>query len=199
VSLMALTIAVGFVIDDAVVMVENIVRHIEAGDELLGAALKGSREIGFTILSMTLSLVAVFIPLLLMGGLIGRLFREFAVTISVAILVSGVVSLVLTPMMCGQLLKPIDHDRKEGRLARRLERIFEMSLRGYAASLRLALRHRVVTMLLFAATLGATGYLYVIIPKGFFPQQDNGTIARWALRSWAACCCRNCSRSTPRR
>ena len=114
VSLMALTIAVGFVIDDAVVMVENIVRHIEAGEAPLEAALKGSREIGFTIISMTLSLVAVFIPLLLMGGLIGRLFREFAVTISVAILVSGVVSLVLTPMMCAQLLKPMDHDREGG-------------------------------------------------------------------------------------
>jgi len=158
------------------VMVENIVRHVEAGEAPLEAALKGSREIGFTILSMTLSLVAVFIPLLLMGGLIGRLFREFAVTISVAILVSGVVSLVLTPMMCGQLLKPIDHGRAEGRIATALERVFDWSLRGYAASLRLALRHRLVMMILFAATLAATGYLYVIIPKGFFPQQDNGTI-----------------------
>ena len=176
VSLMALTIAVGFVIDDAVVMVENIVRHVEAGETPLEAALKGSREIGFTIVSMTLSLVAVFIPLLLMGGLIGRLFREFAVTISIAILVSGVVSLILTPMMCGQLLKPVAHDRKEGPIARALERGFDWSLHGYAASLRFALRHRLFVMLLFAATLGATAYLYVIIPKGFFPQQDNGTI-----------------------
>ncbi|MGO4671073.1 efflux RND transporter permease subunit [Bosea sp. 2RAB26] len=176
VSLMALTIAVGFIIDDAVVMVENIVRHVEAGERPIEAALKGSQEVGFTIVSMTLSLVSVFIPLLLMSGLIGRLFREFAVTLSVAILVSGLVSLTLTPMMCGQLLQPVDHGRKQGWLAAALEDAFEFSLRGYGASLRFALRHRLVIMALFATTLVGTAYLYVIIPKGFFPQQDNGTI-----------------------
>ncbi|SEE38493.1 multidrug efflux pump [Rhizobiales bacterium GAS188] len=176
VSLMALTIAVGFIIDDAVVMVENITRHLEAGEKPLEAALAGSREIGFTILSMTLSLVSVFIPLLLMSGLIGRLFREFAVTISVAILVSGCVSLTLAPMMCGQLLEPLDLTRRQGRVEAVLEAIFNASLRGYAASLRWSLRHGPVIMVLFAATLAGTAYLYVAIPKGFFPDQDNGAI-----------------------
>src|SRR6185312_4087648 len=119
--------AVGFIIDDAIVMVENIIRHVEAGERPIDAALIGSREIGFTILSMTLSLVAVFIPLLLMSGLIGRLFREFAVTVSVAILMSGIVSLTLTPMMCGQLL-PRGHGHEQGRFARTLERCFEAAL-----------------------------------------------------------------------
>jgi multidrug efflux pump len=176
VSLMALTTAVGFIIDDAVVMLENITRHLEAGEKPLAAALAGSREIGFTIVSMTLSLVSVFIPLLFMGGLIGRLFREFAVTVSVAIVVSGFVSLTLTPMMAGQLLKPHDPDRPQGRLAAGLEAVFNESLRVYAASLRWALRHRLVVMSLFAATLAGTAYLYMAIPKGFFPDQDNGTI-----------------------
>jgi hydrophobe/amphiphile efflux-1 (HAE1) family protein len=176
VSLMALTIAVGFIIDDAVVMVENINRHIEAGKPPLEAALIGSREIGFTIVSMTLSLTAVFIPLLLMGGLIGRLFREFAVTVSVAILMSGVISLTLTPMMCGWLLRPIEEGRREGRAAAILEAGYQRSLDFYAVCLRWSLRHRLVIMAVMAATMVATVYLYIVIPKGFFPQQDNGTI-----------------------
>jgi len=176
VSLMALTIAVGFIIDDAVVMVENINRHIENGTPPLDAALTGSREIGFTIVSMTLSLVAVFIPLLLMGGLIGRLFREFAVTVSVAILMSGLVSLTLTPMMCGQLLSQSGSGKREGRFASTLETIYQRSLDLYAACLRWSLRHRLVIMAIMAGTLAGTVYLYILIPKGFFPQQDNGLI-----------------------
>ncbi|MBV9701995.1 MAG: efflux RND transporter permease subunit, partial [Methylobacteriaceae bacterium] len=175
VSLMALTISVGFIIDDAIVMVENIVRHTEAGERPLAAALKGAREVGFTILAMTLSLTAVFIPLLLMGGLIGRLFREFAVTASVAILMSGLVSLSLTPMMCGQLLHTTGHQRK-GRIDAALEAAFDGALRRYATGLAWALRHRLFMVAVMLGTLAATCYLYVVIPKGFFPQQDNGTI-----------------------
>jgi multidrug efflux pump len=175
VSLMALTIAVGFIIDDGVVMVENIVRHIEAGEAPTEAALVGSREIGFTILSMTLSLVAVFIPLLLMSGLIGRLFREFAVTVSIAILMSGVVSLTLTPMMCSRLLQPAG-DRPEGYIAAKLEAWFQRALSFYSAGLRWSLGHQLTILAIMAATLAATVYLYVAIPKGFFPQQDNGLI-----------------------
>ena len=177
VSLMALTIAVGFIIDDAVVMVENINRHIEAGKPPLEAALIGSREIGFTIVSMTLSLVAVFIPLLLMGGLVGRLFREFAVTVSVAILMSGIISLTLTPMMCGWLLKPAKEGHREGRISALLEAAYQRSLDFYAVCLRWSLRHRLFIMAVMAATIAATVYLYIVIPKGFFPQQDNGTIS----------------------
>jgi len=177
VSLMALTIAVGFIIDDAVVMVENINRHIEAGTPPLEAALIGSREIGFTIVSMTLSLVAVFIPLLLMGGLIGRLFREFAVTVSVAILMSGIISLTLTPMMCAWLLRPAKEDHREGRLSALLEAAYQRSLDFYAMCLRWSLRHRLFIMAVMGATIAATVYLYIVIPKGFFPQQDNGTIS----------------------
>ena len=176
VSLMALTIAVGFIIDDAVVMVENVIRHIEAGERPLEAALIGSREIGFTIVSMTLSLTAVFIPLLLMGGLIGRLFREFAVTVSVAILMSGVVALTLTPMMCGWLLRDPQEGGREGRVVRFLETAFQRSLDVYASCLRWTLRHRLFIVAVMAATMAATVYLYIAIPKGFFPQQDNGTI-----------------------
>ena len=176
VSLMALTIAVGFIIDDAVVMIENIMRHIEAGERPLQAALAGSREIGFTIVSMTLSLTAVFIPLLLMGGLIGRLFREFAVTVSMAIIVSGVVSLTLSPMMCGWLLRSHQSGHKENRILAALERGFQVTLGWYAASLRWSLRHRLFIMSLMGATMVATVYLYTAIPKGFFPQQDNGLI-----------------------
>jgi hydrophobe/amphiphile efflux-1 (HAE1) family protein len=176
VSMMALTIAVGFIIDDAVVMVENVIRHIEAGERPLAAALLGSREIGFTIVSMTLSLTAVFIPLLLMGGLIGRLFREFAVTVSVAILVSGLVSLTLTPMMCGVLLRQSEEHRPDGLIVRTLEKAFQRSLDVYAVALRWSLDHRRFMLLVMAATMAATVYLYVAIPKGFFPQQDNGTI-----------------------
>ncbi len=176
VSLMALTIAVGFIIDDAVVMIENVMRHIEAGEQPLQAALTGAREIAFTIVSMTLSLTAVFIPLLLMGGLIGRLFREFAVTASMAIIISGVVSLTLTPMMCGWLLGPHRAAAKENRLVAALERGFDATRDWYARSLRWSLRHRVFTVSVMAATMAATVYLYLIIPKGFFPQQDNGLI-----------------------
>lgn len=177
VSLMALTIAVGFIIDDAIVMVENIIRHIENGDTPIEAALSGSREIGFTIISMTASLVAVFIPLLLMGGLIGRLFREFAVAVSIAIMMSGVISLTLTPMMCGRLLKPIDRNVRENVFSRALESAFAGMLHVYEVGLRWVLRHKPVMLLFMAATLGATVYLYQVIPKGFFPQQDNGTIS----------------------
>ncbi|MBN9272237.1 MAG: efflux RND transporter permease subunit, partial [Mesorhizobium sp.] len=177
VSLMALTIAVGFIIDDAIVMVENIIRHIENGDTPIEAALSGSREIGFTIISMTASLVAVFIPLLLMGGLIGRLFREFAVAVSIAIMMSGVISLTLTPMMCGWLLKPIDRNVRENVFSRALESTFAGMLHVYDVGLRWVLRHKPVMLLFMAATLGATVYLYQVIPKGFFPQQDNGTIS----------------------
>ncbi|MBV9220965.1 MAG: efflux RND transporter permease subunit, partial [Methylobacteriaceae bacterium] len=165
----------GFIIDDAIVMVENITRHIEAGEGPLAAALMGSREIGFTIVSMTLSLTAVFIPLLLMSGLIGRLFREFAVTACVAILMSGLVSLSLTPMMCGQLLHTTGHQRK-GRIDAALEAAFDGALRRYATGLAWALRHRLFMVAVMLGTLAATCYLYVVIPKGFFPQQDNGTI-----------------------
>jgi hydrophobe/amphiphile efflux-1 (HAE1) family protein len=175
VSLMALTIAVGFIIDDGIVMVENVIRHIEAGETPTEAALAGAREIAFTILSMTLSLVAVFIPLLLMGGLIGRLFREFAVTASLAILMSGVVSLTLTPMMCGRLLRAAG-DRPEGYVAAKLEVWFQRALRFYSAGLRWSLGHRFTMLALMAATLAATVCLYLAIPKGFFPQQDNGLI-----------------------
>ncbi|HLH98896.1 MAG TPA: efflux RND transporter permease subunit [Xanthobacteraceae bacterium] len=175
VSLMGLTIAVGFIIDDAVVMVENIMRHIEDGKRSLEAALIGSREVGFTIVSMTLSLISVFIPLLMMGGLIGRLFREFAVTVSIAILMSGAVSLTLTPMMCGWLLKT-EAGGGEWRISALLEAIYQRSLSVYDRSLRWSLRHRPFMLFLMGATLAATVALYLAIPKGFFPQQDNGII-----------------------
>jgi hydrophobe/amphiphile efflux-1 (HAE1) family protein len=177
VSLMALTIAVGFIIDDAVVMVENIIRHVEGGKRPLEAALIGSREVGFTIVSMTMSLTAVFIPLLLMGGLIGRLFREFAVTVSMAIMMSGLVSLTLTPMMCGWLLRHHPEGGRDWRIVELLEVAFQRSLGVYDVSLRWALRHRPFMMAVMAATMAATVYLYMGIPKGFFPQQDNGIIA----------------------
>jgi hydrophobe/amphiphile efflux-1 (HAE1) family protein len=175
-SLMALTIATGFVVDDAIVMVENVARYLEQGDSPLDAALKGSREIGFTIISISLSLIAVFIPVLLMGGIIGRLFREFAVTVSVAILMSTVVSLILTPMMCAQLLKSETHGQQHGRLYLLSERVFDAMLAAYEAGLRLALRNRAATLALTIATILLTSYLYVVIPKGFFPQQDTGLI-----------------------
>src|SRR6516165_2781174 len=176
VSLMALTIAVGFIIDDAVVMVENITRHIEAGKRPLEAALIGSQEISFTVISMTLSLVAVFIPLLLMSGLVGRLFREFSITVSVAILMSGIVALTLTPMMCGWLLRQHHEGEPEWRIVRYLDAAYQRLLTGYTVSLRWTLRHRLFTMSVMFATLAGTVALYKIIPKGFFPQQDNGII-----------------------
>ncbi|HVP90164.1 MAG TPA: multidrug efflux RND transporter permease subunit [Terriglobales bacterium] len=174
-SLMAMTIATGFVVDDAIVVIENITRHIEAGLGPLEAAFKGAEEIGFTVLSISLSLIAVFIPILLMGGIVGRLFREFAVTLAVAILVSLVISLTATPMMCAFLLKPC---RKEGggRLFRASERWFAGILRGYERALGWVLRHQRLTMAVTLATMAATVYLYVRIPKGFFPQQDTGRL-----------------------
>ncbi len=174
-SLMALTIATGFVVDDAIVVLENIARHRAAGLSRVEAAIKGAGEVGFTVLSMSLSLIAVFIPILLMGGVIGRLFREFAVTLSVAILVSLVVSLTATPMMCSLLLRD-EGERRHGRLYRFSERVFEAMLSGYRRSLGWALGRPGLIMAMLAVTLGFNFYLYVAIPKGFFPQQDTGRL-----------------------
>ncbi|WP_426440700.1 efflux RND transporter permease subunit [Bradyrhizobium genosp. P] len=175
-SLMGLSIAVGFVVDDAIVMVENISRHIEEGLSPREAALKGAGEISFTIISISVSLVAVFIPLLLMGGVIGRMFQEFAVTVCVAIAVSVVVSVTLTPMMCATLLAP-SHDARPGAVSRWLESGFVAIQSGYEAVLRLALRFKPATMSVMLASIALTGVLFVVIPKGFFPQQDTGMIA----------------------
>lgn len=175
-TLLALTLCVGFVVDDAIVVLENIYRHIEMGEKPFKAALLGAREIGFTIISMTLSLVAVFIPVLFMGGVVGRVFREFAVTISVAILVSGFVSLTLTPMLCARLLKPVDHSRRPNIFFRASERMFDAWLAGYRISLDFVLRHRPFMLLVTFATMGLSAYLYVIVPKGFFPTEDTGFI-----------------------
>jgi multidrug efflux pump len=172
-SLMALTIATGFVVDDAIVVLENVSRYIERGLPPLQAALKGAREVSFTVLSMSLSLIAVFIPILFMGGIVGRLFREFAVTLGSAILVSLLVSLTATPMMCARLLRA-PRERRAGRLFLASERAFAAMLRGYEASLAWALAHSRLMMLILAATIGLNAYLYVHIPKGFFPQQDVG-------------------------
>ena len=174
-SLMALTLSVGFVVDDAIVMLENIVRHLEMGKTKLQAALEGSREIGFTILSMTLSLAAVFLPVLFMGGVVGRLLHEFAVTIGAAILVSGFVSLTLTPMLCSRFLRP-EKEQKHGWLFRTTEKFFDAMLRAYEVTLQLALRHRPATMLFFFAMLGGSIYLFRVIPKGFLPSEDTGEI-----------------------
>ena len=174
-SLMALTISVGFVVDDAIVMIENIVRHIEDGMKPMEAALKGAGEIGFTIVSISLSLIAVFIPLLLMGGIIGRLFHEFAVTVTVTILVSAIVSLTLTPMMCSRFLKD-EHHTKHGRIYVMMERFFDGMRDGYAYGLRWVLRHQFFTLMVLFATVGLTVFLFLTIPKGFFPQQDTGFI-----------------------
>jgi hydrophobe/amphiphile efflux-1 (HAE1) family protein len=174
-SLMALTIAVGFVVDDAVVMIENIVRHIENGSTPMEAAVVGAGEIGFTILSISISLVAVFIPLFLMSGVVGLLFREFAVTVAVSIAVSLVVSLTLTPMMCARLLAP-ESDRPPGRASQALERFFDWQVATYDRALVVALRHRLVTLLIMIFTVVLTLALFVVIPKGFFPQQDTGMI-----------------------
>ncbi len=170
-SMMALTLSVGFVVDDAIVMLENIVRHMEMGEAPFQAALKGSREIGFTILSMTLSLAAVFIPVLFMGGLVGRLFHEFAVTIGSAILVSGFVSLTLTPMLSSRFLRPPGEER-HGRVYRATEKIFQSSLGLYESSLTWVLRHTFATMVVSFAVLVATVYLFLVIPKGFIPSED---------------------------
>ena len=174
-TLMALTIATGFVVDDAIVVIENISRYLEQGDPPLEAALKGSAQIGFTIISLTLSLVAVLIPLLFMGDVIGRLFREFAITLAVAILISAVVSLTLTPMMCAKLLRPVDEARA-GWFYRRSGRCFEQVTAGYGRMLEWVLQRQALTLLVAFATLGLTVWLYLIIPKGFFPVQDTGLI-----------------------
>ena len=173
-TLMALTIAVGFVVDDAIVMLENIYRHIEDGMDPKAAALQGAGEIGFTIVSISLSLVAVFIPLLLMGGIVGRLFREFAMTVAITVLVSAVVSLTLTPMMCARFLK--HQSAEHGWLYRVIERFFDGLLAFYRRTLDVALRFQFLTLLVFFATMAVTAYLYIIIPKGFFPNQDNGVL-----------------------
>jgi multidrug efflux pump len=174
-SLMALIIATGFVVDDAIVVLENITRHVEAGMPRFQAAIQGAREVGFTVLSMSLSLVAVFIPILMMGGIVGRLFREFSITLSVAVLVSLVVSLTTTPMMCSRFIRH-DDPAEQGALFRWSERIFEGMRDFYARSLGWALRNRGVLMVLLAATVVFNIYLYIVIPKGFFPQQDVGRL-----------------------
>jgi multidrug efflux pump len=174
-SLMALTISTGFVVDDAIVMIENIDRYVEEGDSPLEAALKGSSQIGFTIVSLTVSLIAVLIPLLFMGDIVGRLFREFAVTLSMTILVSAVVSLTLTPMMCAKLLRSKEVLR-EGRFYRLSEQAFEAVIRWYGVTLQWVLRHQPATLVVTVATLALTLVLYVVVPKGFFPVQDTGVI-----------------------
>ena len=174
-TLMALTISTGFVVDDAIVMIENIARYVEAGEKPLAAALKGAEQIGFTIVSLTVSLIAVLIPLLFMGDVVGRLFREFAVTLAIAILVSAVVSLTLTPMMCARILRHVPEER-QSRLARASDRIFKAWIDRYATTLRWVLRHQTTTLVVFGAALAMTFVLYVIVPKGFFPVQDTGVI-----------------------
>jgi HAE1 family hydrophobic/amphiphilic exporter-1 len=174
-SLMALTLTVGFVVDDAIVMLENIVRHMEMGKPAYKAAVEGAREIGFTIVSMTVSLAAVFIPVLFMGGIIGRLLHEFAVTIGVAILVSGFVSLTLTPMLCSRFLKPSSHQR-HGYLYKKSEAVFDGMLRSYDWSLKKVMAHPLATLMLSFVVLGATVWLFISIPKGFLPSEDQGSI-----------------------
>jgi len=174
-SLMALTISTGFVVDDAIVVIENITRHLEKGVAPLAAALQGAREIGFTVMSISISLIAVFIPILLMGGYVGRLFREFAVTLSVAIAVSMVISLTATPMMCAVLLRPKDQQR-HGRLYKASERMFDWILSSYEKSLRIVLQHPLVMILVTFGTVGLTVYLYFVSPRGFFPDQDTGRL-----------------------
>ncbi len=173
-SLMALTVATGFVVDDAIVVLENTSRHIEAGMDRFKAALLGAREVGFTVVSISLSLVAVFIPLLFMGGQVGRLFREFAVTLSAAVLISLVISLTTTPMMCAWLLKPDGHTKPPGRLARAAQRVYDGMHRGYELSLDWALQAKGLVMLILLAVVALNVYLFVAAPKGFFPQQDTG-------------------------
>jgi multidrug efflux pump len=174
-TLMALTISTGFVVDDAIVMIENIARYVEEGDSPMEATLKGSAQVGFTIVSLSISLIAVLIPLLFMGDIVGRLFREFAVTLSVTIVLSAIVSLTLTPMMCARILrhKP---EARQGRLYRLSERAFESLIGFYGKTLRTVLRHQTATLIVAVGTLGLTIYLFVVIPKGFFPVQDTGVI-----------------------
>jgi multidrug efflux pump len=175
-SIMGLAIAVGFVVDDAIVVMENIVRHLEMGKTKIQAAVEGLQEVGFTIISMTISLIAVFLPILLMGGIVGRLMREFAVTVSVAILMSCVVSLTITPMLCAWLLKHEDREADTGRFSRACENAFNHIHDGYSRSLDWVLAHQRLTLAVAMATFVATAALYIYIPKGFFPQQDNGLI-----------------------
>jgi len=174
-SLMALTISTGFVVDDAIVMIENIVRFIEAGEPPLQAALKGAKQIGFTVVSLSISLVAVFIPLLFMTGIVGRLFREFAITLSVAVGVSALVSLTLTPMMCARFLEPED-ESKQGKFYHATERMFQGMLGAYDSGLKWVLRHQFFTLMVAVVTLVATIWLYIIVPKGLLPEQDTGLI-----------------------
>src|SRR5579864_9171602 len=174
-SMMALILSIGFVVDDAIVMLENIVRHIEHGEQPFEAALKGSREIGFTIVSMTVSLAAVFIPILFMAGILGRLFREFAITITAAILISGVVSVTLTPILCSRFIRAATLHAK-GRFARFMERQFQRLFHLYEWSLGLVLRHRAAMLVVFFAVLAATVEMYTIVPKGFIPEQDNDSL-----------------------
>jgi len=174
-SLMALTLAVGLVVDDAIVMLENIFRHLEMGKDRVTAALDGAREIGFTIVSITISLIAVFIPLLFMGGIVGRLFREFGVVVTAAVVLSAIIAITLSPMM-GALVLKNPHHAKHGRLYRLSERGFEAMVAGYERVLRLSLRHRPAVMLLNVALIAVSGYLFVTMPKGFFPQEDTGML-----------------------
>ena len=176
-TLLALTLSVGFVVDDAIVMLENIVRHIEHGMRPYEAALKGAREIGFTIISITFSLIAVFIPVLLMGGIVGRVFREFAVTIAVAIVVSGFVSLTLTPMLCARVLKAHDATKKPNIVLRIFERMFDAWLRAYERALDRVLARKAMMLVVTLATLAGTIALYIVVPKGFFPQEDTGFLS----------------------
>ena len=175
-SLMALTIATGFVVDDAIVVLENTTRHMEAGASAMVAAITGSKEIGFTVLSMSTSLVAVFIPILLMGGMVGRLFREFAVTLSTAIAVSLALSLTTTPMMCARLLRP-GKGREHGHIYRFSENTFDGMRHYYDITLRWALRHPRLMLLIVVVTVATNVYVFSVIPKGFFPEQDTGRIS----------------------
>jgi multidrug efflux pump len=175
-SLMALTVATGFVVDDAIVVLENVSRHLEAGMARMEAALLGAREVGFTVTSISISLVAVFIPLIFMGGIVGRLFREFAITLSAAVMISLVISLTLTPMMCAYILKPEHNAESQGRLARWSRSAFERLLTGYGHALDWALKHAPMMMLLLLGIVGLNAYMFVIIPKGFFPRQDLGQL-----------------------
>src|SRR5690348_14299405 len=174
-SLMALTVATGFVVDDAIVVLENVTRYIEQGTPPIQAALKGANEVGFTVLSMSISLIAVFIPILLMGGIVGRLFREFAMVISISIMISLAISLSTTPMMCAVLLRR-ETGAEHGRLYRMSERFFDAMLNAYRRTLTVALRHPLSMILILVAVIGLNVYLYIIIPKGFFPQQDTGRL-----------------------
>ena len=175
-SLMALTVATGFVVDDAIVVLENVSRHLEAGMNRFQAALLGAREVGFTVTSISISLVAVFIPLIFMGGIVGRLFREFAITLSAAVIISLVISLTLTPMMCAYILKPEHDPESQGRLARLSRAVFDRLLKGYTNALEWALAHAPMMMLLLLGIVGLNVYMYIIIPKGFFPRQDLGQL-----------------------